>query len=111
MAKKKAPDEVRASTEFNIYYQGLKKISEEYKRITTCIDSVKENWQVGDKVGRGKFPKYYVDKYNITNLYRLEIGDCRLSYTIIADGCKLIVCILEYFESHKEYSERFGYGS
>ena len=109
MAKKKAPDEVRASPEFSAYYSGLKKNSEVYKRIKVCIDTVKENWQVGDKVGRDKFPKYYVEKYEITNLYRLEVGDCRLAYTMIADGCRLVACIIEYFESHKQYSERFGY--
>jgi hypothetical protein len=109
LPKKKAPDEVKASEEFNAYYSGLKKNSEVHKRITDCIVSIKENWQVGDKVGRDLFPVLYVEKYGITNLYRLEIGDCRLTYTIIADGCKLVACILEYFESHKKYSERFGY--
>ncbi len=108
--KKKAPDEVRASPEFRAYYGGLNKQGEVYKRITSCIDSIKENWQVGDKVGKAKFPDYYVEKYGINNLYRLEIGDCRLAYTIIADGCRLVACVLEYFESHKEYCERFGYG-
>lgn len=110
MAKKKAPDEVRASNEFNEYYSGLNRTGEAYKRITACIGSVKENWQVGDKVGQEKFPAYYLEKYGINNLYRLEVGDCRLAYTIIADGCKLVAVILEYFESHKEYCERFGYG-
>jgi hypothetical protein len=109
LVKKKAPDEVRASKEFNAYYCGLNRNSETYKRITACIDSIKKNWQVGDKVGREKFPNYYLEKYGINNLYRLEVGDCRLAYTIIADGCKLAAVILEYFESHKGYSERFGY--
>ncbi|MCL5876403.1 MAG: hypothetical protein M1540_01150 [Candidatus Bathyarchaeota archaeon] len=109
MAKKKAPDEVRASKEFNAYYAGLNRAGEVFKRINACIDSIKENWQVGDKVGREKFPDYYVVKYGINNLYRLEVGDCRLAYTIIADGCRLVAVVLEYFESHKEYSERFGY--
>ncbi len=111
MAKKKAPDEVRASKEFNAYYTGLNRTGETYKRITACIESIKENWQVGDKVGRNKFPDYYVEKYGINNLYRLQVGDCRLAYTIVADGCRLVAVVLEYFESHKVYSERFGYGT
>jgi hypothetical protein len=109
LTKKKAPDEVTASKEFREFYNSLKKTSEEYKRITACIDAVKENWQVGDKVGKNLFPKVYVDRYCINNLYRLEIGDCRLAYTILADGCRKAAVILEYFGSHKEYSERFGY--
>ncbi len=108
-ARKKAPDEVRASQEFRTYYDCLKKNSEIYRRVFDCIEAIKEYWQVGDKVGRAKFPDYYVQKYDIDNLYRLESGDCRLAYTILGDGCLLVVCILEFFETHKEYSERFGY--
>lgn len=90
---KKAPDEVRASKEFNAYYAGLNRNGEAYRRMTACIESIKENWQVGDKVGRDKFPDYYVEKYGINNLYRLQVGDCRIAYTIVADGCRLVAVI------------------
>lgn len=109
LVKRIPPDEVRGSEEFMAYYNSLNKQSEEYKRISDCIETLKENRQVGDKVGRDKFPDYYVKKYGITNLYRVEIGDCRLSYTIIAENGKKILCILEYFPTHKDYSERYGY--
>lgn len=104
-----SPDEVKGSKDFTAFYKELNKQSEEYKRLTACIDAIKENWQVGDKVGRNKFPDYYVKKYGINNLYRLEIGDCRLSYTLIADGLRKVVVIIEYFSTHKAYDDRFGY--
>ena len=72
MVKKKAPDEVRASVDFSVHYGKLKRTSEEFRRISAGIESVRENWQVGDKVGREKFPQYYVEKYGISNLYRLD---------------------------------------
>jgi mRNA-degrading endonuclease RelE of RelBE toxin-antitoxin system len=109
LVKRLPPDEVRGSEKFMAFYSSLDKKSEEYKRITSCIDAIKENRQVGEKVQKDKFPKYYVRKYEISNLYRVEIGDCRLSYTLIADGLKKVACILEYFPTHKEYSKRFGY--
>ena len=109
MVKGLPPHEVKGSEEFTAFYGSLDKNSEEYKRITVCIDAIKGNRQVGEKVQKDKFPKYYVRKYRITNLYRMEIGDCRLSYTLIADGLKKVACILEYFPTHKEYSKRFGY--
>jgi mRNA-degrading endonuclease RelE of RelBE toxin-antitoxin system len=53
-----------------------------------------------------KNPPHYLKKYGITNLYRVAIGNSRLTYTIIADKDKKVLCILEYFPAHRE---RFGY--
>jgi hypothetical protein len=91
------------------YYNNLKRDSEEYKRISQCIDALKQNRQLGDRVGKEKIPQLYLKKYAITNLYRVAISNSRLTYTIIADKNKKGLCILEYFSTHKEYSERFGY--
>ncbi len=109
MPKKTAPDEVRGSKEFIAYYNTIKRDSEEYKRICQCIVCLKKDCQIGDKICKEKFPSHYVKKYGITNLYRAAIGNGRLTYTIIADKDKKVLCILEYFPTHKEYSERFGY--
>jgi mRNA-degrading endonuclease RelE of RelBE toxin-antitoxin system len=111
LSKKTAPDEVRGSKEFMAYYNTAKRDSEEYKRINQCIDSLKKNRQPGDRVGKEKIPKEYLKKYALTNLHRVAIGNSRLTYTIIADKDKKVLCILEYFPTHKEYSERFGYDS
>jgi mRNA-degrading endonuclease RelE of RelBE toxin-antitoxin system len=91
------------------YYNTPKKDSEEYKRLSRCIDSLKKNCQLGDRVSKEKIPLHYLKKYAITNLYRVAIGNGRLTYTIIADKDRKVLCILEYFPTHKEYSERFGY--
>ena len=109
MPKKTAPDEVRGSKEFIAYYKAVKRDSEENKRIRECIESLKKNLQIGDKVSKEKFPPNYLKKYGITNLYRVATGNSRLTYTIIADKENKVLCILEYFPTHKEYSERFGY--
>lgn len=107
--KRLPPDDLRGSPDFMDYYNSLDKNSEEYKRISGCLELVREDRQVGTKVGKDKFPDYYVKKYEITNVYKVNIGDCRLSYTIIAENKKKIACILEYFPTHKAYSKRFGY--
>jgi mRNA-degrading endonuclease RelE of RelBE toxin-antitoxin system len=109
LPKKTAPDEVKGSKEFIANYNTLKRDSEEYKRINECITSLKQDCQIGDKIGKEKIPPHYLKKYGVTNLYRVAIGNSRLTYTIIADKNKKVLCILEYFPTHKEYNERFGY--
>ena len=109
LSKRIPPDELKGTPEFSRFFAHLDKNSETYKRIKSCLDAIHEDICSGAKVQKDRFPKYYVEKYGITNLYRKEIGYCRLSYTVIAEDRKKIVCILEYFPTHKEYSERFGY--
>ncbi len=109
MPEKTAPDEVRGSKEFIAYYNTVRRDSEEYKRISECIDALKKDVQIGDKISKEKIPARYLKKYGVTNLYRVAIGSSRLTYTIIADKEKKVLCILEYFATHKEYSDRFGY--
>ena len=70
---------------------------------------MRENIEAGEKVEKLKWPKIYVRKYGITNLFRLDPDrNYCLSYTIIADGSKKIACVLEDVD-HKTYNRRFGY--
>jgi len=65
----------------------------------------------GQPVQRKKFPKCYIDKHEIRNLYVLNLDSSRrLTYTLLFDGVGVSVNILEIFLSHKEYEKRFGYG-
>jgi hypothetical protein len=104
------PDELRATPEFQSYYSNLNRNSVTFKQIEECLDSLRENLRAGEKIDSTKFPNFYKRKYGITNLYRMALGrQSRLLYTIIAQGPKRIVCILEYFPNHKSYDERMGY--
>jgi len=63
----------------------------------------------GDRIEKMKFPKYYVLKYGINNLYKYNLdGANRLVYTLVADKSGIAVVVLEIL-SHKEYEKRFGY--
>lgn len=109
MPKRKPPDELKSTPEFSEFYANLDREGETFKRIENCLDILRRDMCAGDQVQKDRFPKYYVKKYGIRNLYRKEIGNCRLSYTIISEDSKKILCVLEYFPSHKEYNRRFGY--
>ena len=104
-----APSEVRGTPEFHDFFLNLKKGTYIQKVIQNGIDKLWENMFAGDKVGKNKWPRYYVKKYEIRNLFVLDISKgWRLTYTIIAEGMKKIVCILEAMD-HKTYEKRFGY--
>ena len=103
------PDEVRSTPKFRNYYNSLPKDSELFNRIKKCVDSLKKNRIVGDKVEKNKWPKFYKDQYEINNLFRVETGECRLTYTLIGENGKIIACVLEFFADHVSYNDRFGY--
>ena len=57
----------------------------------------------------GKFPRYYIQKYGVNNLYKFNLDSrTRLIYTLIADELGVAVVVLEILD-HKKYEERFGY--
>jgi hypothetical protein len=110
LRKRKPPDELRGSHEFTAFLSSLDKDCELYQRIRAALEAIKANMLVGDKVEKKKFPKIYVRKYGIRNLFRMETGNgTRLSYTILAENKKKVVVVLEFFSNHKEYDRRFGY--
>jgi hypothetical protein len=110
LRKREPPDELRGTPEFEEFFSGLDKNCDLYKRIKTVLEALKENVLAGDKIERRKWAKLYVQKYGVYNLFRIEAGKAsRLVYTIISEGNKKIVCVLEFFSDHKEYERRFGY--
>lgn len=110
MRNRESPDELRGSPEFAAFLSGLDKAGEVYQRIRSALDAVKADVLVGDKVEKKKWPRLYVGKYGISNLFRMDTGKgTRLSYTIIAENKRKVVVVLEFFSTHKEYESRFGY--
>jgi mRNA-degrading endonuclease RelE of RelBE toxin-antitoxin system len=70
---------------------------------------LKENPFAGDQVRKGQTPQYYVKKYGVTNLWRIELSNYwRLIYTIQSNEVEIIDFVLDIVD-HKEYDKRFGY--
>lgn len=110
MRKRRSPDDVRGTPQFKSFYTRLRKDCEPRKVIEKCLDSLRKDMLVGDKIGKNKWPRMYANKYDIRNLFRLDATkECRLTYTIIAEDQKKIVCVIEFFSSHAKYNRRFGY--
>ena len=80
-----------------------------YKFIDRAIDDLKANPACGIKVTNDLWPKEYVQRYGITNLWKYDLPKAwRLVYTIETNEVKIVNIILEWF-SHKEYEKRFKY--
>ncbi len=70
---------------------------------------LKGNPFAGDQVKKSQIPAYYVKKYGITNLWRIELSNYwRLIYTIQSDEVEIIDFVLDIV-NHKEYDKKFGY--
>jgi len=79
------------------------------KSIKNKIELLKINPDYGDNISKKLIPQEYVEKYNATNLYRIEIAHFwRMLYTIRGDQIEVICFILDILD-HKRYNKKFGY--
>ncbi|MFT4309669.1 MAG: hypothetical protein ACMXYL_04230 [Candidatus Woesearchaeota archaeon] len=80
------------------------------KGISRAIISLRKNAFAGTQIPKRLFPRKYVRKYGITNLWKYNLPKgWRLIYTIASDDeLEIISAILEW-SSHKEYERRFNY--
>ena len=81
-----------------------------YKWVERAIKDLGENCFCGIQIPKRLFPKEYVQKYGINNLWKYDLPrGWRLLYTIAPNNeVELISAILEWFD-HKDYERRFGY--
>ncbi len=80
-----------------------------YKFINRALDDLKQNSSCGIKIPKKLWPREYVQKYNIPNLWKYDLPSAwRLVYIIESDEVKIVSIILEWF-SHKDYEKRFHY--
>ena len=70
---------------------------------------LKENPFAGEQVQKSLIPNYYLKKYGITNLWRIDLSDYwRLVYTIQSNEVEIIDFVLNIVD-HKKYDKIFGY--
>ncbi len=80
-----------------------------FRSIERVKEWLKENPFVGDQIKKSQIPKYYIEKYEVTNLWRIELSNYwRLIYTIQSNEVEIIDFILDIVD-HKDYDKIFGY--
>lgn len=80
------------------------------KSIKRALEDLKLNAFSGIQIPKKLFPKTYIKKYFINNLWKYDLPKgWRLIYTITSeDEIKVVCAILEWF-NHKNYEKRFRY--
>jgi len=75
------------------------------------IELIKLNFHYGEPISKSKIPKEYRNKYDITNLFWVELPYYwRMLYTL-TDGdtnIEIIAFVLNIMD-HKNYNKKFGY--
>ncbi|MHB8546781.1 MAG: hypothetical protein ACYDAJ_08450 [Nitrosotalea sp.] len=95
---------------FTEFYPNLKENNEIKKEIDLKLDVLKTNAEAGEHVPRNLIPDIYVKRFNITNLFRVDMSKGqRFVYTIKGNKQRKQVEIIEYFSTHNDYAKRFGY--
>jgi len=111
LKKPKPAPYIKVSEDFISSYSKLSENTYLCQAIESCKEQLKKDVCAGRKIARKKFPKEYVRKYGLTNLWKLNLPlGYRLTYTIIAEESLQIPVILEVLD-HKKYNQRFGYRS
>lgn len=79
------------------------------KKADAAFSEIQGHYEVGDKVSKDRWPRYYVTTWRIDNLYVRNLGpDWRLTYSLVSEGAGISALCLEIL-THKEYDRRFGY--
>ncbi|MBT4191882.1 MAG: hypothetical protein HOE11_01105 [Candidatus Diapherotrites archaeon] len=79
------------------------------KSILDAINELKLDPKRFIKIQKKKWPKEYIQKFKITNLWKYDLPHgFRLIYTIKENEVEIISIILGWF-SHKKYERKFGY--
>lgn len=79
------------------------------KFLKRAIKDLKKNPFCGVRVASKLWPKEYVKKYEIDNLWKYDLPDgWRLVYTVKGNDLEIISIFIEWFD-HKSYEKRFKY--
>jgi len=91
-------------------FNKLSENNEIKKHIRRAIDDIKQNAFCGIPIPKRLFPKEYIKKYKMNNLWKYDLPDgWRIIYTITTPNkIEILAVILEWFD-HKGYEKRFGY--
>jgi len=80
-----------------------------YDFIDRAINDIKKDPTCATKIPKKLWPKIYVQKHGVTNLWKYDLpSGWRLIYTIKTDDVMILSVILEWFD-HKEYERKFNY--
>jgi len=80
------------------------------KSVNQKVELIKLNPHYGNPITKHLIPKEYIEKYSITNLFRVELPNFwRMLYTLTNNGeIEIIAFVLDIID-HDKYNKKFGY--
>lgn len=94
---------------FNKLKSGKNEDIELANYLNRAMDDLEKNEQTGLRVPSKLWPKEYIQKYNIKNLWKYDLPNgWRLLYTIRGNSIEIVSVLLEWI-THKDYERKFGY--
>ena len=91
------------------FYLNLPQGSDLKAIVDEALDALKEDKFAGIIVAKKKIPRIYIQKYGITNFYKMNLRrNYRLTYTLISLDKGVCPHVIEVM-THSEYLKRFGY--
>ena len=81
------------------------------RAVNQKIELIKQNPHYGNPIAKKLIPREYKERYEITNLFRVELpGFWRMLYTLTNNGTKaeIIAFVLDIID-HPAYNKKFGY--
>lgn len=101
--------EKKIEEEFGVLKDGKFQDKQLYEFIGRAINDMKNDPACGIKIPKKLWPQIYIEKYDITNLWKYDLPNgWRLIYTIKENEVMILNVILEWFD-HKGYERRFRY--
>jgi len=80
------------------------------KSVNQKVELIKLNPHYGNPIAKHLIPKEYIEKYGVTNLFRVELPNFwRMLYTLTNNGeIEIIAFVLDIID-HNKYNKKFGY--
>jgi len=79
--------------------------------INKKVELIKANCHYGDPIAKSLIPQEYIEKYDIKNLFRVELPNYwRMLYTLTDNetNIEIIAFVLDILD-HPDYDKKFGY--
>lgn len=109
--------EIRYSKEFEKDFSKLKQKAEKgdseakylLELIFRATGKLSLDFEAGKKIPKRLWPKEYVQKHDITNLWKINLDSYwRLIYTLTGNSANLFLIYLECMD-HNDYNRKFHY--
>ena len=82
-----------------------------FNSVNKKIELIKSNYHYGEPIAKNLIPSEYIEKYGITNLFRVELPNFwRMLYTLTEGDSEIeIIAFVLDVINHDIYNYKFGY--